>query len=208
LNRKMLYSAMLSLVGGLAGGTLSNLIIAGHGANASSSPRVIEADLIQVVDKLGKPRVILATNDCDETRPDCANEANVILVDHRGKARLDLSSGNQNEGPRVLLFDLDGKRRAQLSLNPSNGEPELSLFDQDLKRRTLLVEGLLIVGNQEKGGAYAGISAEAKEGSLVLLENPRNSSVSLAAYSKQGTIPATASLNLSDGSGKTIAHLP
>src|ERR1700687_4018996 len=100
LDRRFFYPVMLSPVGGLVGGTLSNLVVGAHPASASRSPRVVEAEVIEVVDKMGKPRIMLSTYACDDAHPGCPNEgmANVILLDQLGKPRVGLSSGRLNEG--------------------------------------------------------------------------------------------------------------
>jgi len=104
---------LLTVISGLVGGGLSDLLfrgLAARAAQATTAPKVIEAQEFRVVDGAGKPRAELGAD--------------------------------SNGAPYLCLLDAEGKRRAMLILF-QDGRPQLSLIGAEGMPSVLLGMGLV-----------------------------------------------------------------
>ncbi len=124
---------LLTVVSGLVGGALSDLLFRGlpaRAAQTTTAPKVIEAQEFRLVDEAGNNRAALAFN--------VVGNPALFMYDAEGELRLQLLV-SEDEGAGVALYDGTGQEHVQLiGLGIEDGQPALCLWDAAQKQRATI----------------------------------------------------------------------
>lgn len=140
---------MMKALGGIVGFSCACILAIGVGAAPASEPQdpkpFVRCEKLEVVDKDGKARVFLATNE--------AGEPKLVLNDSSGKASLSLSVSDAR-GPMCELRSGASKAVIKLRMQ-ENGSPRVEVFDSLGSPRVLIAcdedgTAAIVIADKEK----------------------------------------------------------